>query len=287
VKRRSVVRVRPAERLVGALFSALLGASLALGYSSGPPDGKTGKPGEGTCLDCHSGGSGSSDSAFVTGFDGSSYAPGKTYSLALHVSYAGQLRWGFELTTVAINSGDYAGELMVTDSTNTQISTSGGRSYLKHTSIGTHAGQPDSATWTFQWLAPASGTGTVVFYWCNNAANNNGASSGDTIVRDSLVLSEATGTSEREGTSRRWLWRYTNPAQNRVVVSYRGSAGEPVRIYSSTGRLIRRLLPTRDGETMTATWDGRDQSRALVPEASYFLRLGAKAGSVISVRLVR
>ena len=63
--------------------------ALVIAYSGGPPDGKTGRPGEGTCLDCHTGGSGAPDSADITGFDGTSYHPGQTYSLTLHVRYAG------------------------------------------------------------------------------------------------------------------------------------------------------------------------------------------------------
>ena len=52
-----------AFRLVAVL---MLGATLALAYSSGPPDGKTGRPGEGTCNDCHSG-VGSADSTELVG----------------------------------------------------------------------------------------------------------------------------------------------------------------------------------------------------------------------------
>jgi hypothetical protein len=185
-----------------------------------------------------------------------------------------------------VNTGDYAGQLIVTDAVNSQLSASGGRGYLKHTAVGTHAGQPDSAAWAFQWQAPAAGTGPVVFYWCNNAANNNGASSGDIIIRDSLVVAEASGVgSERE--HGRFAWRYSNPSRNAAVIRYHGSAQAPVRIYAPTGRLVRCLQPVSESGILRVKWNGCDVSGNLVPEGTYFVRLGAGVTSVVSVRLVR
>ena len=37
-------------------FGLLTLAALFMSYNANPPDGKTGAPGEGTCGDCHSGG---------------------------------------------------------------------------------------------------------------------------------------------------------------------------------------------------------------------------------------
>jgi hypothetical protein len=269
-----------ALRLLTAL---MLGTALAIAYSDGPPDGKTGRPGEGTCNDCHSG-AGSADSTELVGFVGGWYQPDSIYSLTLSVRYAGQLRWGFELTVVD-DSGNTAGEIIVADSTNTQYSpvTPG---YLKQTSAGTFRGTSGPTAWAFRWRAPAAGTGPARFYWCANAADNNGSTSGDRICRDSLVLTE-TGVAEPGRVSSRRFWRYANPARNRVVISYRGSAEMPISIYSSSGRLVRSLTPQLDGELLRVVWDGRDQSGRVVPAASYFVRLGQEVRSVVSIRLVR
>ena len=257
--------------------------AVVLAYSGGPPNGKTGRPGEGTCNDCHSG-VGSADSTELVGLVGGWYQPDSLYSLTLWVRYAGQLRWGFELTVVDQNNNS-AGQLIVTDSTNTQHS-SAPPGYLKHTSAGTHRGTPGPTAWTFCWRAPAAGAGAVRFYWCANAANNNGASSGDRICRDSLVLSE-TGVAEPGAVPGRRFWRYANPAHNRVVISYRGSAGSPVRIYASSGPLVRTLTPQPDGDLLRVAWDGRDAGGRLVPAASYFVRLGKEINSVARIQLVR
>jgi hypothetical protein len=260
--------------------------ALAAAYSGGPPNGKTGRPGEGTCLDCHSGGSGARDSAAIGGFGGTTYTPDRAYSLVLHVSYAGQYRWGFEMTTVEVNSGRYAGQLIISDPTNTQVAVTGGRGYLKHTSAGTRAGQADSCSWSFRWQAPAQGTGPVIFYWCNNAANNDGTSSGDVIIRDSLYLTESSGIEEGQPAGRSF-WRYANPARNRALIEYDGAADRAVRIYSATGRLVRTLAPQRVGDHLRVLWDGLDSHGRRVPEASYFVRLGDEVAAIARVQLVR
>ncbi len=266
------------------LFMALMvGTAIAFAYSDGPPDAKTGRPGEGTCLDCHSG-AGSADSTDLDGLVGGWYEPDSLYSLTLSVRYAGQLRWGFELTVVD-GSDSSAGQLIVTDSANTQYS-SVAPGYLKQTSVGTFRGTSGPALWTFSWRAPAAGTGPVRFYWCANAADNDGSTSGERICRDSLVLTE-TGVAEPGTVTGRRFWRYANPARNRVVISYRGSAGMPISIYSSSGRLVRSLAPQRNGELLRVVWDGRDRNGEPVPEAGYFVRIGEGLESVVSIRLVR
>ena len=254
-----------------------------MAYSGGPPDGKTGRPGEGTCNDCHSG-VGSADSTELVGLVGGWYQPDSLYSLSLWVRYADQMRWGFGLTVVdQSNSG--AGQLIVTDSANTQHSSTP-PGYLKQTSAGTYPGTPGPTSWAFGWRAPPAGAGAVRFYWCANAADNNGGSSGDRICRDSLVLSAA-GVAEPGAVPGRHFWRYANPARNRVVISYQGDPDLPVRIYSANGRLVRTLRPAPAGEHLRAFWDGRDDTGRVVPEAPYFIRLGAEVTSVVQVQLVR
>jgi len=261
----------------------LLTCGLAAAHSSGPPDGKTGRPGEGTCADCHSG-TGSGDSTLLSGLPAGTYAADSSYTLTLLVSYAGQTRWGFELTAVD-SAGNAAGTLFLVDSTNTQQSDSGGRRYLKQTTIGTQRGH-SNGTWDLGWQAPPAGTGPVTFYWCANAANNNGLPSGDFALCSSLTVSEAAGLQERGGPER-YHWYYTSPSRHRVVIRYEGDARRPVRVYSSAGALVRTLAPQDEGGNLRVEWDGRDESGRLVPEAAYFVRLGEEVERVVKVELVR
>lgn len=163
------------------------------GFSSSPPDGKTGAPGEGLCTDCH-------NSFVPNSGDGSlsllgtpaEYVPDSTYPMIVILSDQGQSRWGFELVVKKV-SNQQAGAITITDITNTQFSTSAGITYLKHTSSGAYAGTIDGpVAWTFTWTAPSSGTGRVLFYVAGNAANNNGNNQGDYIYNINKEIAEQT-----------------------------------------------------------------------------------------------
>lgn len=175
-----------------AIALALLAPAVALAYSGGPPDGRTGAPGEGNCTACHSGTLNSGDGQLA--IDGpTQFTAGETYTLTVSLQDPGQQRWGFELTQLG------EGSLTSTDG-NTQVSSSGGNDYAKHTSVGTHNGTPDGpVSWTFDWTAPAEAPETVTFYAAGNAANGNGSTSGDFIYTTSFTteLATAVGASPR------------------------------------------------------------------------------------------
>jgi hypothetical protein len=265
-------------------LSLLLGLALALaaGYSSGPPDRKTGAPAEAICSECHQF-TGSGDSTTLAGFAGGTYVPDSTYRLELTVRHGSQRRWGFELTALTA-AGDSAGRLFVVDTPNTQRSTNGNRQYLKQTSAGTHAGAT-SASWAIGWRAPPAGAGPVTFHWCCNAADNNGSTAGDYALPASLTLAP-TGVTEA-GAPARYGWYYLNPARHQVIIEYDGDETRPVRIYSAGGGLVNTVTPERQGGRLRATWNGTDRGGAPVPEASYFVRLGEEVSDVVKVQLVR
>jgi hypothetical protein len=147
---------------------------------TGPDNERTGAPLEGTCFDsqCH-------DDELVDSGLGElvlivppSYVPDEVYALEVRLSQEGQMRWGFELTALD-GAGSSVGNLASTDAA-TQVSVSNGinelldREYVKHTPLGTAAGQPDAHGWSFEWTAPPSDVGPVTFYAAGNAADGNG-----------------------------------------------------------------------------------------------------------------
>jgi len=163
------------------LALALLAPALALAYSSGPPNGVTGAPGEGTCVQCHGGNDVNSGDGLLV-IDGPlQFSAGETYTVTVSLQDPGQQRWGFELT--CLDQGALA-----TGGGDTQTASAGGNAYVKHTSSGTHSGTPDGpVTWSFEWTAPAAPEGPVTFYAAGNAANGNGSTSGDFIYSASFV----------------------------------------------------------------------------------------------------
>ncbi|MGH9961314.1 MAG: PQQ-dependent sugar dehydrogenase, partial [Pyrinomonadaceae bacterium] len=65
---------------------------------------------------------------------------------------------------------------------------------MEHSAAGTFIGQMDSASWTFNWTAPVTDVGTVIFYAAGNHANNDGNSSGDFIYKTFVASSSASST---------------------------------------------------------------------------------------------
>lgn len=178
---------------LAAATAFFFSSTIALSYSSGPPLGKTGAPGESTCRDCHSdfplnSGNGKFDFTIPPPI----YKPGENYTFWVKLQDPGQRRWGFQLTSLD-PSNDGAGDLSPGNSDSTAVQTSGGRQYLAQKSLGTWRGVADGpVTWRVEWQAPLAGTGPVTFYAAGNAANNDGDTDGDYIYTMSQSAVEST-----------------------------------------------------------------------------------------------
>jgi hypothetical protein len=173
------------KRLIPVLVLTLAVGVTVWSNSGGPPDGKTGAPGEGICTDCHNSfplnsGDGSLGLSGLPDY----YQPSTTYTLTVNLQDPGQVRWGFELSAKDENN-QQAGTFTVTDAVNTQSSSSGGITYIKHTSTGTFNGFPDGpVSWTFDWTSPSGKyPGRIFFYVAGNAANGADGNQGDYIYR--------------------------------------------------------------------------------------------------------
>ncbi|MDI6783949.1 MAG: hypothetical protein QME64_07630 [bacterium] len=164
----------------------LLVPVIGYAYSYGPPDARTGAPGEpATCTQCHSQFPLNSGGGIFR-FENvpANYTPNTIYPISVRILQSGQTRWGFELKATA-------GTITVTDAVNMQLS---GGVYLKHTTPGTYAGNSSGGVWSFNWQAPSDTTNTVIFYAAGNAANNNGNTLGDYIYNTSTTTFRASVT---------------------------------------------------------------------------------------------
>jgi len=154
-------------------------------FAEGPPAGETGAPGEGTCVQCHFGSALNSGPGQFTISAPSTYVPGNTYQITVQHTTSDQSRrrWGFEVT-VLDSSNNKAGDLQSTSGFTQVLNNTGptgNRQYIEHTSSGTFNGTTGGATWTFNWVAPATAAGTITFYAAGNEANGDGTPSGDQI----------------------------------------------------------------------------------------------------------
>jgi hypothetical protein len=154
---------------------------LLIAYSGGPPDGRTGAPGEGTCADCHSGG--------IT-VDGSLQTHGIPIRYGFYADYLfyvdlednGQQRWGFEITAIDSN-GNAAGHFEVwEESVQLSDNPEPARDYVKQTEIGTFEGTLDGPVrWRFKWFSPGLHVGKISFYLAAVAADGSHSPTGDCV----------------------------------------------------------------------------------------------------------
>jgi len=179
-------------------IAALILLPKAGSYTSGPTDGLTGAPGENTCVGCHdtyslNSGSGIDSIIFDNGLS-STYIPGNTYSISAMIQQGTATKFGFQLTVLKSSDNMTAGTLVLTDASRTKLFTDGGRSYIVHTSAGTTAPTAGINTWSFNWTAPSTNVGQVVFYLVTMTTNNNSSTSGDYVYTTSLTVNPNTTT---------------------------------------------------------------------------------------------
>lgn len=169
--------------LKAAIVVAMI-VTVAYGFSSGPPAGRTGAPGEGTCVQCHLGTLNSGPGRVTISGVPETYEPNQEFTLTVHVEHPDRQRWGFQITALD-DANRPAGTLSTVDRSITKrVAGTGslaGRTYIEHTSDGTFDGRAQGAEWMVTWTAPAEDAGRVTFYAAGNAANGDNASSGDSI----------------------------------------------------------------------------------------------------------
>ena len=164
--------------------------------TAGPGAGYSGAPSDLTCTTCHGGTAVTSGSNWdrikldVT-LSGNGYLPDSVYDMTVTVRHPGIFKYGFQILPLLASNNNPAGEIG-TSSGRVQRYTrnvSGRtREYAGHTSSGTAPISSDSTAWTFQWKAPSSNEGNVVFYLAVNSTNNNNNSSGDVTYTKTFVI---------------------------------------------------------------------------------------------------
>lgn len=211
----------------------------AISNSSGSPAGRTGSPGDNgaTCTTCHAGTASPSGTQVISSnIPASGYIAGQTYTITATVSQSGINEFGFQISPQN-TSGALMGTIINTSPSQTQILNS---KYITHTSGGI-AGSSNSKTWSFDWIAPAAGSGPVTFYGAFNYSNNNGTTSGDVIRTNTLTVQENTTTNLVEFAQNGFSAAiYPNPVRQEaalVLNSMEGGTAQYI-IYNTTGQRI-------------------------------------------------
>lgn len=146
--------------------------------------GKTGAPGEGTCVQCHQGTPLNAGGGYV--FIESSnmifgqHALGQTYDMTVTVGKTGFGLFGFSVVALDAN-GNSVGSFTAGSDNHTESFTIQGnpRQYVTHNLNG--GASLEEHTFNFQWTAPSEDFGTITFYATGLAANGNGMNAGDEV----------------------------------------------------------------------------------------------------------
>jgi len=225
--------------------------------SLSPGDAKAGAPADAagaTCAGCHQGSAVTQTTGVISSdIPGSGYIGGTTYNFT--VTMSGAAAYGFEMTPQTATSPVGLGTWIA--GAGTGVSTK----YIKQSAKKTGA----SATWAFQWIAPATAT-TVTFYGAFNYANDNGAASGDVIKTSSVTyLANSTGIDD-SSTSNTLISVFPNPSASVLHITS-PSVFEKGFIYSINGRLIKTISEI---ELINKTIDIADLSNG-----NYYLSLSS------------
>jgi hypothetical protein len=208
--------------------------------SSSGEIGTAGAPGEGTCTGCHSGGaSGTSISiTAVPAFSTNNYVPGQLYTITITVSHSTQPAFGFDCE-ILTSSNSNAGTMSAAGA-GMQFANAGSKKNATHTSPKSGSG---SASWTFNWTAPASGN--AIFYVSGNAVNLNNNFTGDSPANKSMVLTPIATTSIREQSEALSELRvFPNPSADICSVSYQASQEQQISIdlFELNGKLVKNMV---------------------------------------------
>lgn len=158
--------------VVFSVFNLL--APNATSNPTGAPAGNTGSPADGTtCAEsCHGGSAVTQAGLISSNIPTAGYTPGSTYTITASISGSGNK--GFQVSPQN-TAGTLLGSLIA--GTGSKIV---GTNYVTHSS----AKSSTAASWTFQWIAPAAGTGSVTFYGAFAITQN-------TTMKSTLVVNEA------------------------------------------------------------------------------------------------
>ncbi|MEL6987768.1 MAG: choice-of-anchor V domain-containing protein [Bacteroidota bacterium] len=160
---------------------------LSIARSANPPNGRTGAPGDGLCIDCHSGGGTFDGETIITGLP-DMIEPSTTYPITVTVTNpnGAASRAGFQL--VALDNSNLNAGTFSNAGPDSDVENSGGRDYWEHRPA-VFFPASNEVSWTIDWQAPASPPMEVItFYAAGLIANGSGAGN------DRMELATASGT---------------------------------------------------------------------------------------------
>jgi hypothetical protein len=227
---------------------------------------------------CHTGtlNSGGGSVTVITDVPATGYVPGQPYSVQVQVTAGGSngSKYGFSASAVKSGTSTFTNGFAASDATT--LAKSGGQ-FIVHNSSVAGSGPNSSYTFSFQWTAPASGTGDVTFFAAGNSANGNNSDSGDQIYTGSLTVSEAPGAGLTESIVNAFNL-FPNPAEEMLNISVPDHLiGSSVRVIDVQGKTVLNQQLNHSSATLNVS----------VFTAGYYVVELLKNGQVYTSRFVK
>lgn len=221
------------------------GTTSAYAFTGGSPGGRTNSPTDGSnCTACHAGtiNSGSGFASISSDVLVSGYVPGQTYTITGMVEQGAINKFGFEITAED-NAGNKVGTAILTDAARTKFVNS--NNGVSHTAAGTTPSSLNTSVWSFDWTAPAAGTGDVTFYGAFNATNSASNTASDQVYTRTLTISEDLSTGLADVVNESSFNLYPNPVKTSFNISS-DKVVEKVSIFNLQGQQIQDVNQTRN-----------------------------------------
>jgi hypothetical protein len=205
-------------------------------YHNGSPGKKTGSPGDGAnCTQCHTGTPVTGTAWISTTIPEDGYKPDSVYTITVSGSHSGAQRYGFEITSENATN-QKAGAFITTDPARTKLLNPDGTA-ITHINNGISPVN-DSISWTFDWQAPATGSGSITFYAAINAANGNSNTTGDVIYLSQDAVEEKIIQGSAELVNSKSLKVFPIPAVESLTIESSDRKLNNIQLYNSSGRMV-------------------------------------------------
>ncbi len=233
----------------------------------GAAPGYTGSPGDSlkNCTACHGGKAVNVSGWITSNIPSTGYVPGQTYKITTTNTEAEGTRFGFEISPQDL-SGKLLGKMIITDTVQTKLV--GNEKYITYTAKGVDGS--GFKTWTFDWVAPPTGSGEVIFYGGYNS-NFDGHKEGDKTFLSTLSVIEFGTTKISNLTPQIGSFNvFPNPVNNVVTISLelKESAKTIIDIIDITGKQISVISSEKSIGQVTKV-----HNTSSLPNGIYYIRV--------------
>lgn len=209
--------------------------------------GKTGSPGETTCVSCHNNtalNTGPGSLTITSNIPNWKYAVGTTYQITVTVTEPSRLLFGFGCEILRTGNVN-AGNIIITNTAEQQILAFSGKANAVHKKDGGVVTTPGSKSFTFNWKAPSADSGDVTIYASGIAGINDADETNDNTYSATHIIYSPSSTVGIQNLAAEVNFSvYPNPVKDQLNVSfYNAEAGmTKATLYSINGQKIADLF---------------------------------------------